>query len=100
VSKEIANLACSEDTVQVLVDNDLIDRIVRHLQSPGVDEMVLYYLGMALEQVAQNSPVCRQQLSLSGLPRVVVPQLLRANLRLRTVYIKLLEHCYGESRRQ
>ena len=70
MSKEIANLACSEETVQVLADTELIDTLVRHLQKPGVDEMVLYYLGMALEKVAEGSATCRQQLSLSGLPRV------------------------------
>lgn len=98
VSKELAAVACNEATTHLLHHQHYVARLVMHLQMHASNEMVLYYLSMTLDRLAKGSASCRSQLSASGLTRVVVPQLLRSNQRVRTVFLRLLEHCYGSSR--
>ena len=98
VSKELASIACNEGTARLLQERDYITKLVMHLQLQADNEMVLYFLSMTLDRLAKRSSSCRQQLSASGLTRVIVPQLLRSNQRVRTVFLQLLEHCYGTTR--
>ena len=60
-----------------------------------IADLAVYYVGLTLQRLASASAECRMHLSTTGLPRVVVPQLLTANLRVRGVFLRLLEQIYG-----
>mmetsp|Transcript_73947 Transcript_73947/g.197088 ORF Transcript_73947/g.197088 Transcript_73947/m.197088 type:complete len:365 (-) Transcript_73947:456-1550(-) len=98
ISNELSSLACVDPPLSFLTTRTCIDTLVRHIRLRANDEMVLCQLSLALDGLARHSETCRTLLSNSGLPRVVVPQLLRANLAVRTVFLRLLEHCYKERR--
>ena len=69
--------------------------LVRLLSRRHLDDQVVYCIGLTLQRLATASPGVRMQLSTTGLPRVAVPQLLTANLRVRAVLLRLLEQCFG-----
>jgi len=95
VARELAALAAAPEALGALASPGAAAALVRAVAAPDAEERVRFLLATALERLARAAPAARAQLSAAGLPRVLVAQLLRASLRLRTLYLALLRHCYA-----
>lgn len=95
IAREVMALSEARDSIRHLFDPVCLETLVRLLSRRHLDDEVVYCIGLTLQRLATASPGVRMQLSTTGLPRVAVPQLLTANLRVRAVLLRLLEQCFG-----